>query len=171
MSSAPAVVLPVSRCSTTSGAKMHGRPSKASASALADMRALDWFIADRLLRCCAVRIEYVGRIVVLGVAQPQSRRAIVRAAGGKGRGVKCIDGVARFRDERDVQTLVEHAGIADPEFWIGRHAEAEKLTAFTTAIHEWSEAERRERARVELAAAREVGNTEVDVVDHDERRC
>lgn len=129
-----------------------------------------WMTADRF-NVVPVRIENKRRVVVLGVPRSQPGRAVVCRAHAEGRLMKRVDCISRAGQKGDMQRATYSATCPDPERRIGRHTEtSQPSTVIALDLHHDADAQRREGFEVERAAALEVCDSEIDVMNHGHRQ-
>src|SRR5262245_11118761 len=114
------------------------------------------------LEVVAVRIERIGAVVRLVVLRPQTRSAVVLAAGGERRLVEGIDGRSIGALDRDVRRARRRAPSRDPHVRLIGMAVADRLAE----VGDLHVAERRQGTLVEALGSLEVADADSDVVDH-----
>ena len=77
----------------------------------------------------AVGIEHEGAVIVRVIVRPQSRRAVILAAGRERGAMEGVDRGAALGGDRDMQDALEPAFAADPEVRLALLAETRRPTA------------------------------------------
>ena len=114
----------------------------------------------------AVGIEHERSVVALGVLRTWSRRSVVPSPGGQRRGMEGVDLLAPIGGKRNMHRRSGSVSLGDRE--VVRLLEAEgDLSGSVPPRSDLRKAERRQRPRVKVAAAREVTHTDADMVDYD----
>ena len=118
------------------------------------------------LNVVAVGIEHERAVIALRALRPRAWRSVVPSPGGQRRGIEGVDLLTPIGGKRDVDGRSGAVSLGDREV-VGLLEAEGNLAGSVPPRSDLRKAERRQRPRIEVAAAREVTHTDADMVNHD----